>query len=197
MKKDEIAEIDRLLFLSRDLLLREIMSISQFKKFLDGRIEEEKKNETIEEEKNNKRVCVNFSDIIVKIDSLESLITELKISIKDQRINFTFFPPHYNREVYLETKLFSFEDESFSSDIISIMNDEDFRPACFHELIFCRKFFSRKKRETTPIVSLLFPYSPPSGGKFSPFLNDRGEIYLSNFNSSWEKNWRFLGVKMK
>ncbi|MEI6836066.1 MAG: hypothetical protein WCK59_04495 [Candidatus Falkowbacteria bacterium] len=111
--------------------------------------------------------------------------------------NFPISPEMLGQKVEIKTKLFRFNRDISSNDVISEMDKAGYRPATLMELLALGILFPELQRQF-PIVALGYVWHWARVGRFVPFLyvNDykRG-LNLSFVAGDWGTRYRFLGVR--
>lgn len=150
----------------------------------------------------NERVVDILAEIILIVDytkTIEQVIAG-NYDWKNNDIttkNFPISTEMIGKKVEVSTKLFDFNKDISSEDVISEMDKDGYRPATLMELLVLGCLLSELQRQF-PIVALGSVWRDADGDCYVPCLYVDGPEYgldLPWFGSEWLVNDRFLGVR--
>lgn len=111
--------------------------------------------------------------------------------------NFPISPEMAGKKVEVATKLFHFNRDISSDDVISEMNKDGYRPATLMELLVMGFLFPELQRQF-PIVAVGSVWRSAGDGRDVPCLRVNGSgrgLNLYWFDGGWGAHYRFLGVR--
>ena len=149
------------------------------------------------------RVINPTEEIKLTVDytkTVEQAITDGNYDWKNDDIivkNFPISPEMIGKKVEVTTKLFHFNCDISSNDVISEMDKGGYRPATLMELLALGTLFPELQRQF-PIVALGSAWRDVDNLRYVPFLGvdaSRRRLYLYLFDDDWLTICCFLGVR--
>lgn len=148
---------------------------------------------------------VNSADGEIKLTvdytkTIEQAIADGKYDWKDSDItakNFPISPEMIGKKSDVSAKLFHFNRDISSDDVISEMDKSGYRPATLMELLVLGILFPELQRQF-PIVALGSIWHDGFDYRHVPYLNvfgSRRGLNLCGFDGGWDAHDRFLGVR--
>lgn len=160
--------------------------------------------ELIAGSKKTEKVVDNSGEIILNIDytkTIEQAIADGNYDWKNDNItaqHFPVSPEMIGKKAEVSAKLFHFNRDISSDDVISEMDKAGYRPATLMELLVLGFLFPELQRQF-PIVALGSRWHGAGGYRGVPYLFVRGrrELDLTSrgFADDWLAPCRFLGVR--
>ena len=149
------------------------------------------------------RVINPTEEIKLTVDytkTVEQAITDGNYDWKNDDIivkNFPISPEMIGKKVEVTTKLFHFNCDISSNDVISEMDKGGYRPATLMELLALGILFPELQRQFS-IVALGSVWRLASDYRCVPYLHVHGSergLSLDWFGRDWSARYRFLGVR--
>lgn len=151
----------------------------------------------------SEKVIDTSSEITLNIDytkTVEQAIIDGNYDWKNSDItskNFPISPEMVGKKMEAQTKLFHFNRDISSEDVISEMDKAGYRPATLMELLVLGILFPELQRQF-PVVALGSVWRDAHAYRHVPFLgvsDSERALYLGWFASGWGARFRFLGVR--
>ena len=151
----------------------------------------------------NNKPLPSTDDIKLTVDyskTVEQAVADGKYDYKNSDItvkNFPISPAMIGKKVDIAGRLFHFDRNISSEDVIKEMDKENCRPAVLMEALALAAAHPELQREF-PIIALGSVWRISSGGRQVPCLVVIGsarELNLNYFVSDWSAHCRFFGVR--
>jgi len=169
------------------------LSVSQVIELINGQ------NQKVEA----KKAIDASGEITLVVDytkTVEQAIADGKYDWKNGDVtakNFPISPEMVGKKVEVATKLFHFNRDISSEDVISEMDKDGYRPATLMELLVLGCLFPELQRQF-PIVALGSVWRIACGDRYVPCLDVIGSerrLSLDWFGYGWSAHYRVLGVR--
>lgn len=151
----------------------------------------------------SKKVVDTANEIKLTIDytkTVEQAVTDGDYDWKNGDINaknFPVSPEMVGKKAEVSAKLFHFNRDISSEDVVSEMDKAGYRPATLMELLVLGFLFPKLQRQF-PIVALGSVWRDGDDDRWVPCLyvgNSRRGLNLGWLDSNWDACCRFLGVR--